>query len=88
MVTVFIPAILRQFTAGASQVPASGETVRAIIQDLEDHHPGLRGRVLQDGSLRPEVFIAVGSVEAFGLDVPVEPGAEVFILPAIAGGRG
>lgn len=86
MVTVFIPAILRQYTAGTAQVPAAGGTLRAVIEDLERQHPALRGRVLEDGVLRPEVFIAVGAVEAFGLDVAVAEGAEVHILAAIAGG--
>jgi molybdopterin converting factor small subunit len=84
--TVFIPPMLRQFTTGAAQVPAEGSTLRAVIEDVERQHPGLTGRVLDNGKLRPEVFIAVGSVEAFGLDVAVDPDAEVFVLPAMAGG--
>lgn len=86
MPTVVIPAILRPLTAGAREVPAAGSTLRAVIEDVERQHPGLKGRVLENGSLRPELFLAIGNVEAFGLDVPVEPDAEVFILPAIAGG--
>ncbi len=88
MATVFIPASLRQFTAGASQVAASGETLREVIEDVERQHPEFRGRVLEDGALRPEVFLAVGSTEAFGLDIRVEAASEVFIIPAIAGGCG
>jgi molybdopterin converting factor small subunit len=86
MPRVVIPAILRQFTAGATEVQASGATLRSVIEDLERQQPALKGRVLSDGVLRPEVFVAIGSVEAFGLDAPVEADAEVFILPAIAGG--
>lgn len=86
MPRVVIPSGLRQFTAGATELQASGATLRAVLEDVERQQPGLKGRVLSDGVLRPEVFIAVGSVEAFGLDVPVETNAEVFIMPAMAGG--
>ncbi|MCZ2111578.1 MAG: molybdopterin synthase sulfur carrier subunit [Dehalococcoidia bacterium] len=86
MPTVFIPPILRQFTAGAEKVPVVGATLREAIQDVERQHPGLQGRLLDGVDLRPEVFLTVGSVEAFGLDVPVSPTDEVFIVPAIAGG--
>lgn len=86
MPTVVIPAMLRPLTGGAAKAPAAGATLRAVLEDLERQHPALKGRVLEDGALRPEVFVAIGSVEAFGLDVAVESDAEVFILPAIAGG--
>ncbi|MGE5597139.1 MAG: helix-turn-helix transcriptional regulator, partial [Hyphomicrobiales bacterium] len=44
------------------------------------------GRVVDDAGVRPEVCLAVGSQEAFGLDQPVPENGEVHILPAIAGG--
>lgn len=67
-------------------VSASGSTLREVIADVERQHPDFEGRVVQGGSVRPEVFLTVGTEEAFGLDVSVAPDAEIFIVPAIAGG--
>jgi sulfur-carrier protein len=86
MPVVFIPATLRALAGGAATVETSGATVRDVIRDLERQHTGLKGRILDGEGLRPEVFIAVGGEEAFGLDAPVAPDAEVHILPAMAGG--
>jgi len=84
--TVFIPAMMRSMTGGAAQVPASGATVRDVIEDLVRQHPALTGRVVDENGVRPELFIAVGSEEIFNLDQAVAEGAEVHLLAAIAGG--
>lgn len=86
MVTVFIPLIFRPLTGGVAQVPANGSTVREVIADLERQYPSTKGYVIDEAGFRPEVFVAVNDEEAFGLDTPVPEGAEVHILPAIAGG--
>ncbi len=86
MVTVFIPLIFRPLTGGTAKVPANGSTVREVIADLERQFPATKGYVIDDAGFRPEVFVAVNDEEAFGLDTPVPDGAEVHILPAIAGG--
>jgi hypothetical protein len=77
MATVFLPARLREFTLGAPQVPASGETLREVIEDLERQHPELRGRALDLGVLRPEVFLGSRLTEAFGMDIRVEAASAV-----------
>lgn len=86
MVTVFIPLIFRPLTGGIAQVPANGTTVREVIADLERQYPATKGYVIDEAGFRPEVFVAIGDEEAFGLDAPVPDGAEVHIVPAIAGG--
>jgi molybdopterin converting factor small subunit len=86
MATVFIPAILRPLAGGVEKAEAGGGTVREVVSDLVRQYPGLKGRVVDGEGIRPEVFIAVGGEEAFGLDAPVPAGAEVHILPAMAGG--
>ena len=87
MTAVHLPAVLRPLAGGASTVEASGATLRALVADLERQYPALAGRVVDSVGLRPEVFLAINNEEAFGLDQPVPAGAEVHILPAIAGGR-
>jgi sulfur-carrier protein len=89
-VTVRIPTQLRSLTGGEEQVSSSGTTVRALIEDLETKHPGMRERLLNDkGVVQRFVNIYVGDEDIRfldGLDTKLENGVEVSIIPAIAGG--
>lgn len=78
--------MLRSLAGGAASVPASGSTVREVLEDIRTRHGLLADRIVDMHGLRPEVFIAVNGEEAFGLDQQVADGAELHILPAIAGG--
>jgi len=71
---------------GAASASVSGTSLRAVIEAVIALHPGLSGRIIDAEGVRPEVFLAIGDEEAFGLDVALADGAEVFIMPAIAGG--
>lgn len=88
--TVRIPTILRSYTGGANEVPAEGSTLSEVLDSLEDNHPGIRSRVLDDaGALRRFVNIYVGDDDVRfigGLDATVADGAKVSIIPAVAGG--
>jgi molybdopterin converting factor small subunit len=88
-VTVRIPTPLRSLTAGADQVAVQSDTVRAAIEELEQNHPGLRERLLDDKGVRRFINIYVGEEDIRfldGLDTKLESGQEVSIVPAIAGG--
>jgi sulfur-carrier protein len=57
-VRVRVPTPLRRFTGGTDEVAATGESVRAVIEDLEKRHPGMRERLLDEkGELRRFVNI-------------------------------
>ena len=86
MAVVWIPALLRPLAGGAETVRASGATLRDVIDDLERQHPGLRDRLVDSGAIRSEVALAVDSDEVSDLSSIVSDDAEVYILPAIAGG--
>jgi molybdopterin synthase sulfur carrier subunit len=88
-VTVRIPTPLRSLTGGEEQVRSSGATVRAVIDELEQNHPGMRDRLLDDKGVRRFVNIYVGDEDIRfldGLDTKLENGVEISIVPAIAGG--
>ena len=88
-VEVRIPTILRTYTGGEKAVDAAGATLSALIDDLETHHPGLKGRLIEDGDLRRFVNIYVNDEDVRfigGLEAPLADGDEVVVLPAVAGG--
>ncbi len=88
-VTVRIPTPLRTLTGGEDQVKTSGETVKAVIENLEKAHPGMRERLLDDKGVRRFVNIYVGDEDIRfleGLDTALKGGEEISIVPAIAGG--
>ena len=86
MATVHLPATLRPLAGGATVVEAEGSSLRTIIANLEAQFPALAGRIADGAGIRPEICLAIGSEEAFGLDQAVPADGEVFVLPAIAGG--
>ena len=88
--TVRIPTILRSLTGGEAEVKAEGSTLRELLDALEAEHPGLKARVLDDeGKLRRFVNVYVGDEDVRfeqGLDTATPDGAQVSIIPAVAGG--
>jgi sulfur-carrier protein len=89
MTTVRIPPTLRAETGGERQVPAAGDTVRELLDDLMSRFPGLRTQLVEDEELATFVNVYVGGEDVrmlAGLDTPVEHGSTVILLPAMAGG--
>ena len=89
-VEVRLPTVLRSQAGGASVVTVDGGTVGEVLAKLVAEYPGLAGQVVQaDGSLHKFVNIYVDDDDVRyleGVDTPVPDGAEVSILPAVAGG--
>ena len=78
---------MQDLTGGRQQVSAAGETVRAVIDDLERQFPGLRRRVCDAEGLRAGMAISIdGEIATTGLAAPVREESEVHFLPAISGG--
>ncbi len=89
-VHVRIPTILRNYTDGASEVTAEGATLAEVLDDLEANHRGIKARVLDDGGeIRRFVNVYVGNDDVRfleGLGSPTPEGAQISIIPAVAGG--
>ena len=89
-VTVKIPTQLRAAAGGASEAEVQGASVREVLDSLFETHGELRERISEDGgALRRFVNVYVGGEDIRfleGLDTPVPDGAQVTILPAVAGG--
>jgi sulfur-carrier protein len=89
MPVVRVPSVLRKYTDDAAKVAVDGGTVRAAIDDLVTRHPELREQLLDSGEVRGFVNVYVDDEDIRyldGLDTPVEDGAEIAIMPAVAGG--
>jgi molybdopterin converting factor small subunit len=88
-IEVRIPTILRSYTGGEKSVEGQGDTLAALIDHLESNHPGIRERLLEDGEVRRFVSVYVDDEDVRftgGLDTPLHDGAQVVVLPAVAGG--
>lgn len=91
-ITVSIPTILRTHTGGEKRVTATGDTLGAVITDLEANYSGISERLMDSnnpGKLNRFVNIYVNDEDvrfSGGLDTTVADGDSVTILPAVAGG--
>jgi molybdopterin synthase sulfur carrier subunit len=88
-VTVSIPTILRPHTDGEKRVSASGDTLGAVISDLEANYSGISERLIDNGKLHRFVNIYVNDEDvrfSGGLETALADGDAVTILPAVAGG--
>jgi molybdopterin synthase sulfur carrier subunit len=89
-VQVKVPTQLRTLTDGASEVSGIGDDVGSLIKDLDARHPGLGERLLDDsGQLRRFVNVYVNDEDVRfldGLGTTLPEGAQVSIIPAVAGG--
>ena len=89
-VTVKIPPQLQAVTGGQRSEAVDGATVGEVLQALYDRHGELQERVGDgDGGLRRFVNVYLDGEDVRfldGLDTAVDDGAELQILPAVAGG--
>ena len=89
-IEVRIPTILRTYTGGEKAVQGDGNTLTALLDDLDSRHSGLRGRlVTEQGSLHRFVNVYVNDEDVRflgGLDTELSDGDSVTVLPAVAGG--
>ena len=92
-IEVRIPTILRTYTGGEKAVDASGDTLAALIDDLEASHPGIKDRLIEDkdgqGDLRRFVNVYVNDEDVRftgGLQTALSDGDQIVVLPAVAGG--
>jgi molybdopterin synthase sulfur carrier subunit len=89
-VTVKIPTQLRNAAEGASEAQLEGATVQEVLDSLFERFGELRTRISdEDGGLRRFVNVYLSGEDIRfldGLQTPVSDGAELTILPAVAGG--
>ena len=88
-VNVKIPTQLRAATDGEAVAIVDGATVAEVLDALYARFGELKVRIADEDGLRRFVNVYVGGEDIRfldGLATPVADGAEVTILPAVAGG--
>jgi len=84
---VGIPSVLQSYTSGASVVEANGNTVAALLMDLDARYPGIRFRMVNEAdTLRPHLRVFVNRESISDLECALSPDDEVMILQALSGG--
>ena len=89
-IKIHVPAALRNYCAGASELSLSAPSVRAALEQLERTHPALHRSVCDEtGTVRRHVNLFVNTShirDREGLDTVLMPGDVITILPAVSGG--
>lgn len=89
-VTVRLPTIMRTQAGGQAEVSAEGATVGEVVEDLIRQFPGTAKHLrAPGGGLHRFVNIYVDDDDIRylqGPETPVADGAQISILPAVAGG--
>jgi sulfur-carrier protein len=89
-IKVSVPAPLRPYCGGASELGLSAPSVRAALDELERTHPALYRNVCDEtGAVRRHVNLFVNTShvrDREGLDTALMPGDVLTILPAVSGG--
>ena len=88
MPVVGIPSLLRDLTNGRRFLSVEGDTVRQVIENLEELHPGLKERLYDGDRLRPSIAIVVdGHVSTLKLRHRLKETSEVHFVISISGGN-
>lgn len=87
---VRVPGTLLDLSGGADEIAVEAATVGEVLDALAREHPDLVAYLRQpDGTVNPVVNLYIGEDDIRGLgglDAALEPGRELMILPALAGG--
>ena len=83
---VMIPSQLRSYTY-ASQVECRGNTLGAVLDELDQRYPGLRFRIIDEQNrIRQHIHIFINKEMTLGLHQPVTDADEIRIIGALSGG--
>jgi len=86
-VKVRIPSPLRSYTNQLSVVDADGNTLGALLADLDRRYPGICFRMLDEQQrVRKHMKVFVNDEAVRDLDTPITDRDEVTIMQALSGG--
>ena len=83
---VLIPSALQSYT-GQAWVEAQGDTVGAVLADLDRQYAGIRFRMIDEQDrMRANMRFFVGGAATFDLARPLRPTDTLHIVQALSGG--
>ena len=89
-VTVHIPEPLQKWTKNQATVEVAGaSSIEDVIDSLEREHPGIKGKLVENGEIRKYLNIFLNDEDIKFMkdeDIRFRDGDSVFIVPSIAGG--
>ena len=89
-VTVQIPTPLRKLTDNKAEVDIQAGTIGELVEGLEEAHNGIKEKLVdENGEIRRYVNVYLNDEDIRFLEqlaTSVSDGAEISIIPAIAGG--
>ncbi|HEX9270124.1 MAG TPA: MoaD/ThiS family protein [Candidatus Limnocylindria bacterium] len=89
MARIRVPAVLRPLVDGSAVVETDAATLGDLPRSIRTAHPKLAARVFaEDGGFQEFVNVFLGEEDARHLDpaTPLDPRAELVLLPAVSGG--
>lgn len=90
-ISVRIPTPLRRLTNGQDKVALTSTNIKNMVDDLEEHFPGMKKRLCDDeGNLRNFVNVYINGEDVRflnGIDTALKDGDEISLVPAVAGGN-
>jgi molybdopterin converting factor small subunit len=87
MIQVLAPSQLHAYTGGASRLEAAGETVDAVLDDLDRRFPGRKVRIIDEQArIRPHMRLFVGGDAVRDVRARLADGDELMIFGALSGG--
>ena len=84
---VRIPDPLRSYTEQQAVVDADGNTVAALLADLDRRYPGIRFRMVDEQNrIRKHMKVFVNDEAVRDLDTAITDRDEITIMQALSGG--
>ncbi|GAB4538199.1 MAG: hypothetical protein Fur002_01270 [Anaerolineales bacterium] len=90
MPTLRFPALMKYYVENQSEIHASGETLRAVVENALARYPTLKPHLLDSsGNLRRHFNIFINGVhirELNGMDTSVTEDDKIILMASAAGG--
>ena len=84
---VLLPTPLVEYTGGVREVSATGESLDALLRDLDRQYPGIRFRMINEqGKIRAHIKLFVNAELQRSLLSPLAAKDEILIVAALSGG--
>jgi sulfur-carrier protein len=84
---VTLPSPVADYTAGRRVVEAHGESLAALLADLDRQFPGIRFRMIDEqDAIRPHIRFFVNRVQAPSIATRLVEADEVLVVAALSGG--